>query len=319
MTPPKSLQGLLQAIVEKPADEANYLVMADWLEENEDPRRAELLRLHRKLLATCCEPERHPERAAWQTRIVALLAEGVKPCVPRRSVELGAGVEMTFSFIPPGKFLMGRPVGESGGRTEVPQHRVTLTKGFHLGVHQVTQSQWLEVTGNSPSRFKGDSRPVEMVSWEDCQEFCRKLGERCGKQSRLPTEAEWEYACRAGTTTEYHSGSGLEGLRRVGWCSYDGQYGSAGETTPVGQFQPNAWGLYDMHGNVFEWCLDGMRVYASGNVEDPLGAEGKAVSPVRRGGSWGDYPFRCRAALRSPNAPSARYDFNGCRVVLCLD
>jgi uncharacterized protein (TIGR02996 family) len=132
MTPANDLQGLLQAIVENPLDEATYLVLADWLEEHDDPRRAELLRLHRRLLATCCEPDQHRGRASWQAQIVELLSQ-VRPCVPQRSAVLAKGVEMTFNFIPPGTFLMGRPEGEHGGAEEVPQHLVTLSKGFFLG------------------------------------------------------------------------------------------------------------------------------------------------------------------------------------------
>jgi uncharacterized protein (TIGR02996 family) len=117
-----------------PLDEDRWLVLADWLEEHDDPRRGQLLRPHRKLLATCCEPEQHPKRAAWQARIVTLLAEGVRPCVPQRTVVLGDGVPMTFSFIPPGSFLMGSPESEEGRAAPETQHRVTLTKGFWLGV-----------------------------------------------------------------------------------------------------------------------------------------------------------------------------------------
>src|SRR4051812_39149131 len=132
------LDSLLLGIVEDPLAEPRYLVLADWLEEKDDPRRAELLRLHRKLLATCCEPERHPERAAWQARIVALLGQGVKPCLPQRVV-LGDGVEMGFAFIPPGSFLMGSPQDEAARGSDERRHRVTLTRGFYLGVHLVTQ------------------------------------------------------------------------------------------------------------------------------------------------------------------------------------
>lgn len=313
------MEGFLQAIVENPVEDTSYLVLADWLEENDDPRRAEVLRLHRRLLATCCEPVRHPERAGWQARIVELLTEGVRPCVPQTSVELREGVVMVFSFIPPGTFLMGRPEEETGEDGEVPQHRATLAKGFFLGVHQVTQAQWQAVMGSNPCNFKGDNLPVGQVSWEDCQEFCRKLGKWDGRKYRLPTEAEWEYACRAGTTTEYCSGNGLEAMQKVGWCSYVG--GSAGptETMPVGQFLPNAWGLYDMHGNVREWCLDGVRDYTSEGANDPLGPQGESDARVLRGGSWNGSPIWCRSACRGRLATSSRYLYNGCRVLLCMD
>jgi uncharacterized protein (TIGR02996 family) len=318
MTPANAFQGLLRAIVENPLDETTHLGLADWLEDYDDPRRAELLRLHRRLLATCCEPYQHPQRAGWQARVVELLSQ-VRSCLPQRSSVLAKGVEMAFNFIPPGSFLMGIPEGEHGGAEEVPQHLVTLTKGFFLGVYQVTQAQWQAVMGSKPSNFKGNNRPVENVSWEDCQEFCRKLGERDGIRYRLPTEAEWEYACRAGTTTDYCSGNGLHALRQVGWCDYDGKWVSARETNPVGQFQPNAWGLYDMHGNVWEWCLDGRRTYSSGAIEDPVGPQNQDDARVLRGGSWFDSSSWCRSALRRRDAPAARNVYSGCRVVLCLD
>jgi uncharacterized protein (TIGR02996 family) len=318
MTPANAYQGLLRAIVENPLDETTHLGLADWLEEYGDPRRAELLRLHRRLLATCCEPYQHPQRAGWQARVVELLSQ-VRPCLPQRSSVLGKGVEMAFNFIPPGTFLMGRPEGEDGRGDEVPQHLVTLSKGFFLGVYQVTQAQWQAVMGNKPSNFRGDNRPVEQVSWEDCQKFCRKLAERDGKRYRLPTEAQWEYACRAGTTTDYCSGNGLDALRQVGWCSFDGDFRSAKETKPVGQFQPNAWGLYDMHGNGWEWCQDGRRTYSSGAIEDPVGPQNKEEVRVLRGGPWLDFPIRCRSATRYRPAASNRNGSYGCRLVLCLD
>jgi uncharacterized protein (TIGR02996 family) len=317
MMPSLPLSALLQALVENPAEEATYLVLADWLEDHDDPRLAELLRLHRHLLATCCAPE-HPERVNWQARLVALLGEGVRPCVAQRTVMLGGGAEMVFSFIPPGTFLMGTPAGERG-EDEAPQHRVTLTQGFYLGIHPVTQAQWQAVMGSNPSRFKGDNRPVANVSWHDCLDFCRRLGEREGKRYRLPAEAEWEYACRAGTTSEYCSGDGLEALCRVGWYSEDGQHGSAEETQPVGEFQPNAWGLFDMHGNVWEWCLDGKRSYTLEDAVDPRGPNETNDPRVLRGGSCHAVASRCRAAYRIPYAPGNRYDCCGCRVVRCLD
>src|SRR4051794_5742925 len=140
------LEGLLHAIVADPLAEPRYLVLADWLEENDDPGRAELLRLHRKLLATGCEPDLHPERAAWQARVVELIGQGVRPCVPQRTVVLGDGVEMTFSFIPPGTFLMGSPPQEEGWKDSEVLHRVTVTKAFWLGTHPVTKGQWRAVT-----------------------------------------------------------------------------------------------------------------------------------------------------------------------------
>jgi formylglycine-generating enzyme required for sulfatase activity len=227
---------------------------------------------------------------------------------------------MKFTWCPPGSFTMGSPEDETGrGEDETP-HKVTLSKGFYLGVYPVTQAQWQAVMGSNPSFFpseKGD-RPVEMVLWTECREFCKKLGERDGKRYRLPTEAEWEYACRAGTTTAYYTGNGLEDLKRAGWCSYDGKRSSAGETKPVGQFQPNPWGLYDVHGNVYQWCAAQYGPYPKNEVTDPGNLE-EGTDPVCRGGSWAQTPDECRAAHRWHGDDGKRYPNLGCRMVLCLD
>ena len=166
-----TLDALLAGIVADPLEQTRWFALGDWLEENDDLRRAELLRLHRELLATCCEPDAHPERADWQRRVVELLGSGVYPCVPQHMLSLPGGVPLVGSFISPGTYLMGGTVYDS----EKPVHMVTLTKGFFMGIHPVTQAQWQAVTGTEPSHFKGPNRPVEQVSWDDCQEFCEKL------------------------------------------------------------------------------------------------------------------------------------------------
>jgi uncharacterized protein (TIGR02996 family) len=300
-----ALDGLLQGIVQDPQAEDRWLVLADWLEEHDDPRRAELLRLHRRLLATCCKPDKYPKRAAWEARIVELLAQGVRPCVPQRTVLLGQRLKipMTFAWIPPGSFLRRPPQKWSDS--------VTLSCGFWLGVHLVTQAQWRWATRREPSEFKGeDNRPAERVTWHDCQEFCRKLGDKMGRRFRLPTEAEWEYACRAGTTTPFFFGDTLF----TDQANYDG-YDRAGrrvnrkQTTRVGTFPPNAWGLYDMHGNVFEWCEDR---YAWDYGPNP------GTNRVLRGGGWYSDAGFCRSDRRNSKEPDYRSGF-GCRVCLCLD
>jgi formylglycine-generating enzyme required for sulfatase activity len=281
-----------------------------------------LLRLHRQLLATCCEPDRHPERAAWQARIVELLGAGVWPYAPQQSIRLAEGVEMTFSFIPPGAFLMGSPTEEVRRGENETQHRVTLTQGFFLGVHPVTQAQWQAVMGNNPSHFKGENLPVEHVSWEDSLGFCRILGERGGKRYRLPTEAEREYACRAGTTTPFPAGKTVSTEQ----ANFEGTYpygvGERGvyreKTTPVGSFPCNPWGLFDMTGNVWEWCADWYGVYPSTAPNDPQGSS-TGTMRVLRGGSWYDGLRGCRSAYRNFCEPSQRLYHYGCRVVLCLD
>ncbi len=226
---------------------------------------------------------------------------------------------MTFAWIPPGTFLMGSPPEEPERRDDERQHKVTLTKGFYLGIHPVTQAQWQAIMGNNSSAFKGEDLPVETVSWQDCQAFCEKLGQQW--HYRLPTEAEWEYACRAGTTTP----SPLGEIITTDQANYDGNHphhkGEVGwyrrQTTPIGSFPPNVWGLFDMPGNVCEWCADWYNkdYYKRSPQEDPQGPK-HGQDRVLRGGSWFNYGLCCRAACRVKNAPAARYSFNGFRVLL---
>jgi uncharacterized protein (TIGR02996 family) len=314
-----TLDALLSGIVSDPLEETRWLVLADWLEEHDDLRRAELLRLHRKLLATCCEPDAHPERGEWQARMLTLLGAGVRPCVPQHTLTLPGGVTLVGSFVPPGTFLMGGTEFDS----EKPVHRRTLTDVFFLGVYPVTQAQWQAVMGTGPSHFKGPNRPVERVSWEDCQEFRAKLTAHLGGSAtvQLPTEAEWEWACRAGTTTHYHFGDVLN----TDLANYDGTETWNGsplgvyrqETTDVGTFPPNPWGLCDMHGNVLEWCADPYRPY-SVEQEDKV-EESNDSARVLRGGSWYDYPNVCRSAARYWVVRNARSSIIGLRVCFRLD
>ena len=319
------LEGLLSGIVADPLEETRWLVLADWLEEFDDPRRAELLRLHRKMLATCCEPSRHPNRAEWQARMVALLTDGVRPCVPQETIALPGGVDMTFSYIPPGSFLMGSDHPKARQANEKPVHRVTLTKGFFLGAHPVTQSQWEALRKRNRSEFKGDDRPVETVNWDDCQDFCKKLTGHLGGRGRvsLPSEAEWEYACRAGTTTEFQFGDVIT----TDLANYNGNYiwnrSPKGKyrkkTTDVASFPANPWGLFDMHGNVWQWCEDGYNPYSTGDQIDPKQLTGQSNEyRVMRGGSWCYRPASCRAAFRFRLAPALRSNCCGFRCVFRL-
>jgi formylglycine-generating enzyme required for sulfatase activity len=188
-------------------------------------------------------------------------------------------IGMAFVWIPAGTFIMGSPDSDPDARgNEKPAHRVTISKPFYIGKYPVTQAQWEAVMGENPSRFKGDlNRPVEQVSWDDVQAFIRKINERESTfPCRLPTEAEWEYACRAGTTARYSFGDDERQLGDYAW--YDENAG--GKTHPVGQRKPNAWGLYDMHGNVWEWMQDRYGDYPSGAVTDPAGPDpGAACHP----------------------------------------
>ncbi len=317
-------RGLLDGIVAYGADPAPRLILADWLDEHDRPDEAELMRLHVALLATCCDPDNHPERVRQQARMVELLAAGVRPCVPRQTVTLAKGVAMTFAWIPPGTFLMGSPQEEPQRDEDESLHEVTLPQGFYLGIHAVTQAQWQAVMGDNPSYFKGENRPVEMVSWEDCQAFCTKLSQEDGKRYGLPSEAEWEYACRAGTTTPFFFGDTLstDQANYNGNDPYDqGVEGVYREgPTPVGSFLPNAWGLFDMHGNVWEWCQDVYRFYEELSTKNTLDTENMdETARVLRGGSWFGDARNCRSAHRYGVAPSYRGDFSGFRVAFRLD
>ena len=222
---------------------------------------------------------------------------------------------MKFAWIPAGKFTMGSPPGEKDRQKNETPHDVTLTKGFYMGIYPVTQGQWRAVMGDNPSWFKnGDDYPVEHVSWEDCQKFVKKLRERDGKEYRLPTEAEWEYACRAGTTTAYYTGDGEEALDRAGWY-FDNWGKSAKQTHIVGKKEPNKWGLYDMHGNVRQWCEDW---YGEYQIEDNTDPKGSKIGKYRvlRGGRWNVNAGDCRAAFRSMAPPDDHSDLYGFRVVL---
>jgi formylglycine-generating enzyme required for sulfatase activity len=226
---------------------------------------------------------------------------------------------MEFVWIPPGTFLMGSPEDEPERNDDEKQHEVTLTQGFYLQTTPVTQGQYEAVMGKNPSQFKkvGSEGPVEKVSWNDTQDFIRKLSENDPSVwYRLPTEAEWEYACRAGTKTAFYSGpitkpTGFDpNLDKVGWFGKN----SGGTTHPVGKKEPNAWGLYDMHGNVWEWCQDWFGDYPDVPVTDPTGPESGAYR-VYRGGAWISLARHCRAASRNGNTPFNRDDSLGFRLL----
>jgi formylglycine-generating enzyme required for sulfatase activity len=216
-------------------------------------------------------------------------------------------LNLTLMPIAAGTFTMG----DAG---DGPAHPVTLTKPYWLGKTEVTQGEWEAVMGSNPSNSKGRNRPVEQVSWTEAMEFCRKLTEREWAAERLPegyaymlpTEAQWEYACRAGTTGDY-AGE----LSAMGW--YDQNSGS--KTNPVGTKRANAWGLHDMHGNVWEWCADWYAGYAGGSVRDPVGPSSGSFR-VRRGGGWWNSADFCRSASRVNYVPGYRVDFLGFRLAL---
>ncbi|MBU0733325.1 MAG: formylglycine-generating enzyme family protein, partial [Proteobacteria bacterium] len=227
---------------------------------------------------------------------------------------------MKFVYIEPGTFMMGSPSSEPGRDDDERQHRVTLTRGFHMQTTEVTQGQWKAVMGSNPSYFKtcGDDCPVEQVSLKDVQEFIQRLNQKEDTNKyRLPTEAEWEYASRAGTETALANGriSELD-------CNYDtnldamGWYcGNADKTTHrVAQKKANRWGLYDIHGNVWEWCRDRKGDYPSGHVTDPKGFSSGPYQ-VSRGGSYGGSAGSCRSANRNGESPGNQISNLGFRLV----
>ncbi len=247
---------------------------------------------------------REQTEAVLKTRMVTKTRQVKREVEEEHTVIVNGLGEDLFVRIPAGTFMMGSPENEYGYRDE-KQHKVTLTRPFEMMVTPVTQALWQAVMGNNPSRFKGPDLPVENVSWDDAQEFIQKLNQMLGTDSlRLPTEAEWEYACRAGTT-----GARYGELGEVAWY-YDN---SDQKTHPVGQKAPNAWGLYDMLGNVWEWCQDWHGSYPSGPVTDPTGPSAGSIR-VFRGGSWYSYARFVRAAFRFSDGPRNRIDDVGFRL-----
>jgi len=233
-------------------------------------------------------------------------------------------IGMKLVLIPKGTFVMGSPESEEGRQKDETQHEVTISKDYYLGVTEVTQGQYQKVMGKNPSYFKkriireSDSSmyPVEAVSWEDAVEFCKKLSElpkeKAGRVYRLPTEAEWEYACRSGSKSAYSFGESSKSLGDYAWFDENSRH----QTHPVGQKKPNAWGLYDMHGNVIEWCSDyWYGEYPKGAVSDPSGPRGGSYRVIR-GGSGNYTAAFCRSAVRSGLVPSFRDSGLGFRVAL---
>jgi formylglycine-generating enzyme required for sulfatase activity len=231
---------------------------------------------------------------------------------------------MSFVKIEPGTFMMGSPSDESGRDSDETQHQVTLTKGYLIQTTEVTQGQWKEIMGSNPSYFSscGDNCPVEKVSWNDIQEFIQKLNQKeSGRNYRLPTEAEWEYAARAGSTKPFAFGDCLS----TNDANYDGNYPLSGcskgsyrnKTIEVGQLRANDWGLYDMHGNVWEWCNDWYGEYNSSALIDPVGPT-TGASRVVRGGGWSSNARYCRSAFRDWFASDIRFRDLGFRLVASL-
>lgn len=226
---------------------------------------------------------------------------------PVAAMAVRSAEDMVMYWCAPGTFTMGCPSSEDSGRIieNTPLHEVTITKGFYLGKYEVTQAQWIAVMGTNPSRVKGDNLPVANVHWFDAKEFCSKLTEMEQNASRLqngweytlPTEAEWEYACRAGTMTVFSWGNDIN--------SSMAQYSRKAHAKPVGSYPSNNWGFYDMHGNIYEWCSDWYGEYSASPRTDPVGPT-SGDRRVQRGGGFFNPWFKLRSASRGSNAPTDR-------------
>lgn len=261
--------------------------------------------------------EAGPSTAFYQIRKIP------DPLASLQTLDLGDGITMEFVRIPSGTFIMGSPQSETHRESdEGPLTEVTISERFLLGKYEVTQAQWEWVMGTNPSRFKGDQLPVERVSWNLAVAFCERLTERERESGRLPegyaftlpTEAQREYACRAGTQNRFYFGDDPDYGHLAQYAWYWTNSGS--RTHPVGEKEPNAWGLYDMHGNVWEWCLDFYaNAYPGGSVIDPPGPETGAVRVIR-GGGWEDFARDCRSACRLRAWPGNSFSYLGFRVAV---
>jgi formylglycine-generating enzyme required for sulfatase activity len=249
----------------------------------------------------------------------------------KQSLTNSIGINLVL--IPKGKFLMGSPPKEKGSDEDERRHEVTINRNFYLGMHEVTQGQYKQIMGENPSSFQGDrvakrhpetnrvvkevdsaNHPVEQVSWENAVEFCQRLSalpeeKKAGRVYRLPTEAEWEYACRTGSKAAYSFGRDEKSLIKFGWYRQNAK----GKTHAVGLKKANAWGLYDMHGNVSEWCSDWFGEYPKGTAAH--GSE-DGSNRVLRGGGWCNDAVDCRSARRNWGDPSVRNNSLGIRVAL---
>lgn len=239
-----------------------------------------------------------------------------KPEIPKR---LTNSLGMEFVYIPPGTFMIGSSLDEPGRYDREAQHEVTLSSGFYMQTTEVTQKQWETVMKSNPSYFKDcEACPVEQVSWNDTQRFIWRLNQmERGYKYSLPTEAEWEYACRAGTTTRFNWGDEPDCSKAnygVAFVRSECKGINPGKPMKGASFPPNPWGLYDMHGNVAEWCLDRFSEYPSQDETDPVGSY-VGMERVYRGGSWSVTSRYCRSANRDADSPNARLGDVGFRLV----
>lgn len=306
---------------------------------NERPGNPDLQEVAQEINAIYSNPSNKPLLKSFEFDVVTVNAQGWK--ISRKTYraqyfteDLGNGITLEMVAIPGGTFMMGAPENEKGSHdSERPQHQVTV-QPFFMGKYPVTQAQWRAVAAlpqvnkkldSNPSGFKGDNRPVEQISWYDALEFCARLNSGINftavRDYRLPSESEWEYACRAGTTTPFYFGETIT----TDLANYDGSYTYGNppkgqfrkETTTVGSFAPNAFGLYDLHGNVWEWCADTWHKKYQGAPKDGSAwINDNDNIRLLRGGSWGDYPGDCRSAYRDDLVAGGRNGYDvGFRVV----
>ena len=281
------------------------------------------------LLLVSCGPPAESERATNEENAMeeseAEEREVSADSSPQEEITNSIG--MKLQLIPAGEFMMGATPGDDQvDDDERPQHRVEITKPFYIGVYEVTQSQWERVMGTTVRQQRdkdnrswylygeGSSYPIYYVSWDEAIGFCEELSRMTGEKYRLPTEADWEYACRAGTETKYYWGNNDEEAENYAW------YGdtAATGTHEVGCKQPNAWGLYDMSGNVWEWCNDWYGIYPEEEQKDPKGPQ-SGVTRLLRGGGWTDTPEALRNSFRGGRIPDGRGVNSGFRPVRCAE
>lgn len=245
------------------------------------------------------------KEAGWFSKPVTEMQTKIRTVSKTRIVTKTTSTQFDFCSIPAGTFQMGN-------KKEAPVHQVTISGDFYMGKYPVTQAQWEAVMESNPSTFKGDDHPVEQVSWDDCQEFIRRINAAGKGIFRLPTEAEWEYACRAGSSGMFCFGDNESQMGDYAWYSAN----SESQTHPVGTKKPNSWGLYDIHGNVWEWCQDWYDDYSPESVTDPQGPPSSNM-PVRvfRGGCWRGVAGYAASAHRGGRGPGYRADILGFRLV----
>lgn len=297
-----------------------YFVPASY--RKEDDMQAEIERRAREMAARMVAqtPATTPAAASPQTPPASSSVLDQGAVGKSIQVKLPGDIPLKFAYCPPGSFTMGSPSSEKDRSDDESQVQVRISQGFWMGQTEVTQGQWQALMGNNPSNFKGSDLPVEQVSWEDVQAFVNKLNQSVplpsGWRYALPTEAQWEYACRAGTESPFHFGSVLNGTQAN--CDGNYPYGMSTKgpylqkTAKVGSYAPNDWGLHNMHGNVWEWCADWYSASLPGGT-DPVGAL-SGSNRVFRGGSWGNGAQGCRAAVRLRDTPGFRFSLLGFRL-----